>query len=192
MDTFSFTVSDGKGGSANETLAITVNRPLTLSGGGSSVTYIAQHAASVIDSGLVVMDPDGASLTAEAIQGTHGLFAKLDASSGAVEKITDVLADGGGFTLNRDGQKIAYLGQSLDHPGEVWTFSSGANQALTNTNPQVDTWQLGKVQEVSWAAKDKTRIYGVLVLPWNEKYTDEHLDYIAESVHEAAQQLTKA
>jgi len=33
---------------------------------------------------------------------------------------------------------------------------------------------------------------GVLVLPWNEKYTGEHLDYIAESVHEAAAQLTKA
>jgi dTDP-4-amino-4,6-dideoxygalactose transaminase len=33
---------------------------------------------------------------------------------------------------------------------------------------------------------------GVLVLPWNEKYTDEHLDYIADSVHEAAAELTKA
>jgi perosamine synthetase len=33
---------------------------------------------------------------------------------------------------------------------------------------------------------------GVLVLPWNEKYTDEHLDYIADAVEEAAAQLTKA
>jgi perosamine synthetase len=33
---------------------------------------------------------------------------------------------------------------------------------------------------------------GVLVLPWNEKYTDEHLDYISESVHEAVKQLTAA
>ncbi len=32
----------------------------------------------------------------------------------------------------------------------------------------------------------------VLVLPWNEKYTDEHLDYIADSVHEAVKQLTAA
>ena len=31
---------------------------------------------------------------------------------------------------------------------------------------------------------------GVLVLPWNEKYTDEHLNYIADSIHEAAAMLT--
>jgi dTDP-4-amino-4,6-dideoxygalactose transaminase len=33
---------------------------------------------------------------------------------------------------------------------------------------------------------------GVLVLPWNERYTDEHLDYIADSVIEAVKQLTAA
>ena len=31
---------------------------------------------------------------------------------------------------------------------------------------------------------------GVLVLPWNERYTDEHLHYIAQSVKEAVEQLT--
>ena len=31
----------------------------------------------------------------------------------------------------------------------------------------------------------------VLVLPWNEMYTDEHLDYIADAVHEAAERLSK-
>jgi dTDP-4-amino-4,6-dideoxygalactose transaminase len=33
---------------------------------------------------------------------------------------------------------------------------------------------------------------GVLVLPWNEKYTDEHLDYIADSVKDAVAALTVA
>lgn len=32
---------------------------------------------------------------------------------------------------------------------------------------------------------------GVLVLPWTERYTDEHVDYIADSVREAAGQLTR-
>jgi dTDP-4-amino-4,6-dideoxygalactose transaminase len=31
---------------------------------------------------------------------------------------------------------------------------------------------------------------GVLVLPWNERYTDEHLEYISRNVHEAVAQLT--
>lgn len=32
---------------------------------------------------------------------------------------------------------------------------------------------------------------GILVLPWNEKYTDEHVDYIAESVTTAVKQLAR-
>jgi dTDP-4-amino-4,6-dideoxygalactose transaminase len=31
---------------------------------------------------------------------------------------------------------------------------------------------------------------GVLVLPWNENYTDEHVDYIADAIHEAASRLS--
>ncbi len=31
----------------------------------------------------------------------------------------------------------------------------------------------------------------VLVLPWNEKYTQEHVDYIATAVHKAAAELTR-
>ncbi|OLE97557.1 MAG: hypothetical protein AUG75_06840 [Cyanobacteria bacterium 13_1_20CM_4_61_6] len=29
----------------------------------------------------------------------------------------------------------------------------------------------------------------VLVLPWNERYTEEHLEYIAESIQESVEQL---
>lgn len=30
---------------------------------------------------------------------------------------------------------------------------------------------------------------GVLVLPWNERYTDEHVDYIGEAIYDAAHRL---
>lgn len=30
----------------------------------------------------------------------------------------------------------------------------------------------------------------VLVLPWNERYTDEHVDYVARSVRQAAERLS--
>ena len=30
---------------------------------------------------------------------------------------------------------------------------------------------------------------GVVVLPWNEKYTDVHVDFIADSIRESAKQL---
>lgn len=32
-------------------------------------------------------------------------------------------------------------------------------------------------------------LHGVLVLPWNERYTDEHVNYIADAVRDAAEQL---
>jgi dTDP-4-amino-4,6-dideoxygalactose transaminase len=32
-------------------------------------------------------------------------------------------------------------------------------------------------------------LHGVLVLPWNERYTEEHVNYIADAVREAAEQL---
>ena len=32
---------------------------------------------------------------------------------------------------------------------------------------------------------------GVLVLPWNERYTKEHLDYIAEAIQQAVTQLSE-
>jgi perosamine synthetase len=32
---------------------------------------------------------------------------------------------------------------------------------------------------------------GVLVLPWNERYTDEHVDYIADSIRQAASRLSE-
>jgi len=31
---------------------------------------------------------------------------------------------------------------------------------------------------------------GVLVLPWNERYTDEHIDYIADAIHQAVEELS--
>ena len=33
---------------------------------------------------------------------------------------------------------------------------------------------------------------GILVLPWNEKYTDEHVEYIAAAIHKCVEELTIA
>lgn len=32
---------------------------------------------------------------------------------------------------------------------------------------------------------------GVLVLPWNERYTEEHVDYIAQSIHQAVDRMSR-
>ena len=109
---------------------------------------------------------DGRAMTVEGIEGTHAFLAKLDAATGSIQKIADVMAEGADFTVYGEGEVVAYVGQAPDQPGEVWALSAQGNHVCTNSNPQVKSWLLGKVQEVSWASsKDKTVIHGLLVLP---------------------------
>jgi len=53
---------------------------------------------------------------------------------------------------------------------------------------------LARPEAVDYDAAKFTGTYAglesVLVLPWNERYTDEHIDYIAAAIHEAVAQLS--
>ncbi len=112
--------------------------------------------------------PDGKALTAEAIRGTRAQLLRVDASSGEVEKLADVMAEGDSLTESQDGRTIAFLGQSFHHPDEVWVYSQDGIHQSTDSNRQVAHWKLGNVREINWSStKDKTKIYGLLVLPWN-------------------------
>lgn len=114
-----------------------------------------------------VWDPDGSSLTVADVEGTKPAFLTWNLSSGTVHKLTDVTAEGYDFTQSDDGKRIAYLGQTTDHPNEIWTYAKvGTPQCLSDHNPQVAGWNLAKVQEISWnSSKDGKKIYGVLILP---------------------------
>lgn len=112
-------------------------------------------------------NPDGQTLMAEGVQGTRKFFAKVDASSGDIKKVTELPSNGSSFTQSEDGQVIAYLGDTPSHPNEVYVYSKErGSRCLTETNPQIREWSLGTVQEISWiSTKDQRKIYGVLVLP---------------------------
>jgi perosamine synthetase len=53
---------------------------------------------------------------------------------------------------------------------------------------------LARPEAIDYDASKFTGTYAgleaVLVLPWNERYTDEHIDYIAAAIHEAVVQLS--
>lgn len=111
---------------------------------------------------------DGKTLTAEAIHGTQAELLKVDCSFTHIEKLTDVMAEGDSFTQSDDGATVAFIGQAFDTPNEVWSYSRLGSHQCTHSNPQVAPWKLGAVREIDWpSTKDKTRIYGLLVLPWN-------------------------
>ena len=83
-------------------------------------------------------DATGQNLTAQGVEGTRTFFGKVDAATGAVEKLADVPAEGYGFTESRDGETLAYVGQTPSHPDDVWIYAkeSGA-KPLADSNPQV-------------------------------------------------------
>ncbi len=110
---------------------------------------------------------DGSTLLTEGVEGTRKFFARVDAATGAVSHLAEMGSNAGSFTQSDDGSVVAYLGDSPSQPNEVNVYSKAAGtKCLTETNPQVSQWKLGKVQEISWtSSKDGTKIYGVLVLP---------------------------
>ena len=111
-------------------------------------------------------NPDGKSLLAAAIQGTSAVFLKVDAQSGSATRLNQLHGPSGRFTASHDGQEVAYLVQTREHPNEVTVESNGQEKILTNTNPQVANWNLGTSEELTWkSSKDGVTIHGVLLLP---------------------------
>jgi len=113
----------------------------------------------------IVWDPDSKTLTACGIEGTTPAFFKVDASTGSLTRMGKQRT-AESFTLSKDGRKIAFLGQNMEHPDEVFVNAGGQDRMLTNMNPQVKDWKLGTSEEISWkSSKDGKTIHGILLLP---------------------------
>ncbi len=110
--------------------------------------------------------PDSKSLLGSAILDTSCVFLKVDANTGSVSKPSNASGPCEGFTISADGEKVAYLKETPQHPDEVYVRSHDEELRLTNTNPQVATWSLPTSQELAWkSSKDGMTIHGVLLLP---------------------------
>jgi len=110
--------------------------------------------------------PDSSGLVAEGFEATRFAFYRITLATG--EKLRLGAADGfiPDFTLSADGRTIAYQAETPDHPDEIWTLGEGKARRLSDTNPQVASWSLGRVEQIHWtSSKDGTEIYGVLVTP---------------------------
>ncbi len=110
--------------------------------------------------------PDSSGLIAEGFEATRFAFYRVALPTGEKTKLGE--ADGfiPEFTLSADGKTIAYQAEETNRPDEIWTLADGKARRLSDTNPQVATWQLGKVEQIHWTnSQDGTEIYGVLVTP---------------------------
>ncbi len=110
---------------------------------------------------------DGRGLLVHKFENTRTGFAQLDPRTREIKHVADAFYVGlYGFSASADGKTIAYVGSAFRQPPEVWVMSGKTQKAVTKTNPQTESWQLGDVREMSWTATtDGKTIYGVLVTP---------------------------
>ncbi len=110
---------------------------------------------------------DGRSLIAKSLVGTKFRLSRIDPDNG---RFTTLLSfDGEIVDFSQAGNGvIALAGNTPTRPADIWTLgrAGGTARVLTDTNPQVKTWRLAKVEEISWtSSKDGRRIFGTLVTP---------------------------
>jgi dipeptidyl aminopeptidase/acylaminoacyl peptidase len=94
----------------------------------------------------------------------------VDPASGTIERVTgpdDLIA--GGFSLTRDGSRMAYSASSPSALNEVFISSVAtfAPRALTDMTAQAKPFTLGTREVISWKSQDGATIEGVLIKPAN-------------------------
>lgn len=107
---------------------------------------------------------DGRSLQALSFERTRSKLVRI--AGGRVTTVAVLDGEASDLSTSADGGRVAVALSSPDRPADVWTVTGGTARAVTRINPQVATWQLGQVREISWQnSKDGRTIYGVLVTP---------------------------
>ena len=111
--------------------------------------------------------PESKRLLAESVEATQARLLSVDSATGSFTKLTDVFGRAPSFTVSADGRTIAYLQQPRDSPGDIWALTAGQSpRRLTDLHPQVASWRLGAVKEITWKnRKGGQNLYGVLITP---------------------------
>lgn len=118
--------------------------------------------------GFVEWNKDGIYFTG--LQKTASHLFRVDPASAKklVARITapdNLMA--GGFSLTRDGRRMAFTASSPTTLGEVYItdLDRFAPRVLTNMSEQAKAFVLGTREVVSWKSQDGTEIEGVLIKP---------------------------
>ncbi len=110
--------------------------------------------------------PDGRSILALSFEQTRSRLVRIDPHGGAVSPTAAFAGEAADFTTSGDGKRFAVALSSPDRPADVWVAEAGTTKVVTQINPEVANWRLGKIETVSWRnRRDGRALYGVLVTP---------------------------
>jgi dipeptidyl aminopeptidase/acylaminoacyl peptidase len=111
--------------------------------------------------------PDSRSLLAMSIEGTRAKLMKIDAIGGGIDSLVELQAPYADFTISGDGRTVAFVAEQSNSPANVWVWKMDESpRQLTNFQPEVGSWNVGSVREITWRnKKDNALLYGVLITP---------------------------
>jgi dipeptidyl aminopeptidase/acylaminoacyl peptidase len=111
--------------------------------------------------------------------GEETRYAEVDVASG---KLRQILMSGEdtptgriplmtNLSLSSDGGVAAFVGESPDHPGELFVMSGDDRtlRRLTDSNPWLAKVELGRQQVYEWKARDGLTLRGVLIRPLDDR-----------------------
>lgn len=108
---------------------------------------------------------DNRTLLARTVVHTRDTLFRVDVATGRFSPL--IAFDGriGDFSVADDGS-IALAGSQPDRAADIWVYRSGKLRLISDINPQMRGWKIGKTEELSWkSSADGRPIYGVLVTP---------------------------
>ena len=123
-----------------------------------------------------VIDIDWVSNEAIVFVAHNGCFSeigsfKTDGSKPHVDKFSNDTVYSS-FSLSADHRQVALIGESPEHPAEVFAPTRGPDDTpirLTNVNPWLEHKRFAKQEVVSYESRDGKKIEGVLVRPLDEE-----------------------
>lgn len=116
--------------------------------------------------GLIDWSPDG--IYFGSLQKTSSHLFKLNAGTGAVEKVTGPVDFGSSqFSFTTDFRHVAFVGAAPNDYPEIYvsTVKPFQPKKLTSMSDQLKDFRLAKREVIQWKSTDGTLIEGVLIKP---------------------------
>ncbi|HEY1980882.1 MAG TPA: Ig-like domain-containing protein, partial [Xanthobacteraceae bacterium] len=149
-DTFTYTVSDGYGGTASETLTFSVMGVPAVAPGSPSATFVEGGSAATLDSGLTVSDPNSTTFSSATVAITGGTFT----------------SDGDMLTVSTGGTNITASYNSstetltLTGPDTLTDYQSVLDKVTFNSTSQNPTdYGSHQTRTVTWTVNDGLASY---------------------------------
>ena len=118
--------------------------------------------------GEPVWSADGASIYFVAPVRTTSQLFSVSAGGGEPKQITNIAGVMSAASFSKDRKQAAFIISDQQHPADVYVAKSIATfdaVKLTDHNPQVKEFSLGKSEVIRWKSKDGMEIEGLVIYP---------------------------